>query len=82
MKINAITYQNVEINPLEVITNLIKSELSDFRDISERDGKYYIVWEDGAGSHSYTQTEEIDKSRYDYVKSLKNVKEYLQHNGR
>ncbi len=82
MKINAITYQNVEINPLEVITNLIKSELSDYRDICEREGEYYLIWEEGAGCHSYTQTERIDKSLYEYINSLKTVKKYLEHNGK
>lgn len=79
MKIHGRFTEEVEINPLDVIGKLIAEEIGGWRNwIFERDGSYYIGFERSMGSHSMDDETGITKEKYDYIKSLEQIKEYLE----
>lgn len=79
MKVHANIRQEVEVNPIDVIQELINEELGNWRNwIFERDGNYYIGFEVSMGQHSMDDETGITKEKYDYIKSLEQIKEYLQ----
>ena len=63
------TRQKVEVNPLEVLNELLHKELP-FRDwVFEKEGKFYHGWED----HRMEDEKEITKQQYEYIKLLQKV---------
>lgn len=69
MKIYANFSQEVEIDPQEVIRELIQKKIgSDW--IFEEDEKYFRGFEVGAGSHSFNLKKEIEEEEYKYIKAL------------
>jgi hypothetical protein len=70
MEVYADIRQKVIIDPKDVIVTLIKEEIGYGSWIFEKDGLYYRGYEVSAGSHSYDESEEISKERFDYVKAL------------
>lgn len=69
MEIQATIQQKVNINPAEVIEKLIEESIKE-RAVYERSGKYY----EGISGEV---EEEILKEKYDYVKALQLVLQYL-----
>jgi len=60
----------VDIDPEDVIKNLIKDEIGFQGWIFEKDGRYYRGFEVSAGVHSFDEEAEITKEKYEYVKAL------------
>lgn len=77
MKVYGSIRQLVEINPIEVIDELIKKEIGSNSWVFEESGKCYVGFEVGGGNHSWDEKKEISKEKYDYIKSLEYVKKYL-----
>lgn len=73
MEIYANTTQLVEINPKEVIKNLIEKEINRSSWVFEKNQKFYRGFEQSAGSHSFTTEEEITKEKYEYIRALQLV---------
>lgn len=73
MEVYAKIKQKVQIDPKDVIENLIEKEIGTHGWIFETDGKLYKGWEESAGSHSYDAKEEISKEKYDYIIALQTV---------
>lgn len=82
MKVLGTIRREIEIDPKDVIQNLIELKI-DRRDwIYEEDGKYYRGYWTGGGSHSWEDKEEIDKSLYDYISALQLVLKTLTNEGK
>lgn len=78
MEVYANIKQLVEINPQTVIEKLISKEIGFRAWILEKDGKYYIGFEQSNGGHSFVKEEEITKEKYDYIKALELILEQLK----
>ena len=73
MEIYADFRQKVQVNPKDVIENLIEREI-DWRNwIFEEDGKFYLGSEQSVGCHYFDVKEEITEERYKYVEALQLV---------
>ena len=70
MEIYGTTSHKVEIDPKTVIKKLIQAKLGLDRWISCTNGKYYKNYE---AHKRYTETTEISKEVYDYIKALELV---------
>lgn len=84
MKVYGNFRQEVDINPQDVIEQLISKEIgsggwieSGGSNINEPK-KYYKCWEASAGQHSIDRNEEITKELYDYVVALQFVLKKLK----
>lgn len=78
MKVYGTVMVNVNIDPIEVIENLIKREIGDVRNnwVIEIDSKFYLKRDLGYE----IKQEEISKSKFDYVKSLQTALNYIKEN--
>lgn len=77
MKIYANFTQEVNVDPIIVISKLIYHEINDGW-VFEKNGKYYMGFESGGGYHSWDDEEEITKEKYDYVKALELIRDKLK----
>lgn len=68
----------VDVDPSDIIENLIKREIGDVRNnwVIEIDSKFYLKRDLGYE----IKQEEISKSRFDYVKSLQTALNYIKEN--
>ena len=80
MKVYANFREKVDVNPKDVIEELIDIEIGYRNWIFMKNNKYYVGSEKSAGSHSFDTKEEISKEKYEYVESLKNVLKYIDLN--
>ena len=63
--------KKVSVNPISVLEELKTKELKDSRSwVFEKDGKYYRGFEVGGGTHSWDDSEEITKEKYELVKAI------------
>ncbi len=69
--------RKVDIEPKDVINKLIENEIGWGNWVFEEGGKYYRGYESSAGSHFFTNEEEINKDQYEYILALKQVLQYL-----
>lgn len=70
MEIYANFRQKVQVNPKDVIEELIEKEIGWRNWVFEKEGKFYLVSEQSAGCHSFDVKEEITEDRYRYVEAL------------
>lgn len=77
MKIYADFRQEVYIKPEDVIKALINKEIGHSNWTFEKDGKFYLGFEQNAGCHSFDMKEEITEEKYRYVQALELVLEKL-----
>jgi hypothetical protein len=79
MEVYADFRQKVQIDPIDVINELIDKAKGGWRNyIFEENGKYYLGWEESCGAHSSDEQEEITKELYDYYRALQAVLAYLK----
>lgn len=77
MKVYADFRQEVEIDSKDVINNLIENQIGFRGWIFEIDEKYYRGYWSGGGTHSWKDSEEISKEKYEYIQALNLVLNYL-----
>lgn len=78
MKVYGNFREKIEIDPQDVIEILKTIALGGWRDwVFEKDGKYYHGYKVSAGSHSIDSEEEISIEKYNYIRALECVKDYL-----
>jgi len=70
MEIYASITQKVSIDPIDVIEKLIEKELGSNTWTVQKNNKYFKVWEESAGCHSFEAEKEINKESYEYVEAL------------
>lgn len=70
--------QNVEIDPIEVLEQLIRGEIGINSWVFKEDGEYYRGYELYAGPHSIDKSEKITKEKYDFIRSLEYSIDYLK----
>lgn len=78
MEVYARITQKVEINPRDVISELLTLSLGGQNQVDEKEGKYYIKYEVSLGTHSGFEKIEISKEQYDYIQALLIVNKYLK----
>ena len=69
MEVYADFRQKVQINPKDVIEKLIEKEVGS-NWIFEKDGKFYLCYEQSAGCNTFDVEDEITEERYRYVEAL------------
>ena len=69
--------QKVDIEPIDVIQNLLDCSEGYRGWVFEKDGKYYRGYWESGGIHSWEASEEISKEKYEYVLALKSILKYL-----
>lgn len=78
MKITVTETKQVEVNPRDVIVQLLRVAKEPSNNIFEKDNKYYKELEYSAGSHAFFSSKEITKEEYDYIKALETILNYLK----
>ncbi|MFW6247479.1 MAG: hypothetical protein ACOC22_04905 [bacterium] len=80
MLISGTIVEKVNVDPKDVIDNLLKEELDYNKWIKKKDNKYYICFNQSAGCHSFEEEVEITQERYEYIEALEIVKKNLEEN--
>ena len=70
MKLYTSITKEVEINPMDVISNLITDVIGKNGDFYEKNGLYFAQIEASGGGRTVMQDVEITKQQYAYIKSL------------
>ena len=70
MEVYASFKQKVQVNPKEVVQQLMDNEIGWRGWVVERDGNYYRGEEVSAGSHSFDKEIKISKSTFEYIQAL------------
>jgi hypothetical protein len=78
MELYANINQLVHIDPKLVVENLIKKELGYDKWVFEKEGKFYMGFTQGAGSHSFDDKYEITEEKYRYMQALNVILKYLE----
>lgn len=75
MKIYANIKREVEVNPHDFISKLLKIAIGDdFFYLKEENGKYFLITEE----RNWETQDEISKEKFDYIQSLQNVQNYIR----
>lgn len=73
MEIYANFRQKVQVNPKDVIEKLIEKQIGWGNWVFEKDGKFYLGYEQSAGYRSFDEEDGITEDRYRYVEALQLV---------
>ena len=82
MKILTKIEQEVDIDPKQVLRNLLSSakQGDEGASVREVNGVYMMEVSVDAGNHSYFTDVEISKEKYNYIKNIEGVLNFLEFN--
>ncbi len=77
MKVKANATLDVNVDPVDVIHDLYRSECDHGEAVFKKDGKYFKRVDISMGNHSRSEDKEITKKYYEYVSALQTVYYYF-----
>lgn len=75
MKIESKINIDIDVNPIDIINNLLEMKGNK---IIKEGNKYYREYETYGGSHSWFEKEEVSEEEVEYINALKVVKKYIK----
>lgn len=78
MKVTGKQQAVVEIDPKDVINKLLRDEIGEEGSVEEVNVGYYLITEEYAGPHIWTNSTQITRERFEYIQSLQLVLSNLE----